>query len=152
VKDTVYFADRSVKAVKLTADLKAQDLWDCEMPGDIFGTPLLHEGTLFLTTGKGELFAFDTQSKEPQKPFIEGRLLFGEDEGGAVPVTYSSIILADKYLFLPSNKGTTVVLSPSREAKLVSTNQLVSGSGSSPVFAGKDMFLRDGEKLYCIGE
>jgi hypothetical protein len=107
---------------------------------------------LFLTTGKGELFAFDTQSKEPQKPFIEVRLLFGEDEGGAVPVTYSSIILADKYLFLPSNKGTTVVLSPSREAKLVSTNQLVSGSGSSPVFAGKDMFLRDGEKLYCIGE
>ncbi len=151
VGDVIYFADRSLKTVRLAANLTAKDLWECEMPGDIFGTPLLHEGILFLTTGKGELFAFDTQGKEPQKPIIEARLLFAEEEG-AVPITYSSLTFGGKYLFLPSNKGTTVVLTPSREAKLVSTNLLPSGSGSSPVFAGKAMFLRDGEKLYCIGE
>jgi len=149
--DVIYFGDPVAKAVRLSADLTAKDLWECEMTGDIFGSPLLHDGLLFLTTGKGELFAFDTRGKEPEKPIIEARPLFAEEEK-AVPITYASITLAGDYLFLGSNQGLTVVLAANRAAKLVSTNKLPDGTGSLPVLSGKDMFVRDGDKLYCIGE
>ena len=148
--DAVYFAERPLKAVRITANFIGEGLWEGEAPGEVFGSPLLHDGLLFVTTGQGELFAFDTHSKEPQNPIIEGRALFGEDEG-AIPITYSSITLAGKYLFLNSNKGDMVVLEASRDAKLVSKNSLPGGTGSSPVFSGNELFVRAGEKLYSIG-
>ena len=39
-----------------------------------------------------------------------------------------------------------------RQAQVISRNKLSAGTGSSPVFSGKDMILRDGDKLFCIGE
>jgi outer membrane protein assembly factor BamB len=149
--DMIYFADRSVRAVRLTAKLTAEDLREAEMRGDIFGSPLLHEGLLFLTTGKGELFVFDTRAKEPQNPIIEGRPLFADEES-AVPITYASLTLAGQHLFLSSNKGETVVLEPAREAKVLATHKLPAGSGATPAFADKHLFLRAGAWLYCIGD
>ena len=58
----------------------------------------------------------------------------------------------DKAVSDNSNKGDMVVLDPTREAKEVAKNKFKEGSGATPVFSGKDMFLRDGERLYCIGE
>jgi hypothetical protein len=51
-----------------------------------------------------------------------------------------------------SNVGETIVLEATREAKMVARNKLPAGSGASPVFDGRDLFLRDGTKLYRIGE
>ena len=69
-----------------------------------------------------------------------------------MPLAYASLTLAGKYLFLTNNQGDSVVLEATKEAKLVSKNRLPAGSGAAPVFSGKDMFLRAGDKLYCIGE
>jgi outer membrane protein assembly factor BamB len=149
--DAVYFAERPVRAVRMAVNHYGEGLWEGGALGEVFGSPLLHDGVLFITTGQGELFAFDTRSKEPQNPIIEGQALFAEDEG-AIPITYSSLTLAGKYLFLDSNKGEMVVLEATREAKLISTNSLPGGTGASPVFSGKDMFVRAGERLLCIGE
>jgi len=57
-EDVVYFGDRAVRAVRLTASLAAQELWSSEMPGDVFGSPLLHDGVpvpcpLFQLVGPG---------------------------------------------------------------------------------------------------
>jgi len=152
--DLVYFGEGSVAAVRLNARFKDKELWNQMLPGDVFGSPLLHDGLLFLATGKGELYAFDASDKGLADPVIAARPLFdsGSPGGGsATPIAYASITLAGKNLFLNSNQGDIVVLEAAREAKQVAKNHLPDGSGATPVFSGSDMFLRDGNKLFCIG-
>jgi outer membrane protein assembly factor BamB len=141
----LYFGDRQVRAVRLDAAFKDTEEWSGEMTADVFGSPILHDGLLFAVTGKGELFAFDSKGAA----VISGRMLFG-DEAGADTV-YASLTLAGKHLFLCSNPGEIVVLEATREAKLVARNKLKDGSGSTPVFSGREIYLRDGEFLCSIG-
>jgi outer membrane protein assembly factor BamB len=145
----VYFGEKDIRAIRLGAEFKDESVWNGEIPVEVFGSPLLHEGVLFTVASKGELFAFDAAKKGSVEPLIGARELFGEP--GAQPVAYASLALAGKYLFLNSNQGEIVVLEATREAKLVAKNKLEDGAGSSPVFSGRDLFLRDGDKLYCIG-
>lgn len=147
----VYFGDLAVSALRLNAAFKEEEVWNGMVAGDVFGSPLLHDHTLFVATGDGELFAFDTHGKGTPEPLINGRALFAKGTAGN-PVTYASLTLAGNYLFLTSNHGETVVLEATRTARLVSRNRLPAGSGASPVFSGKDLFLRSGNKLFCIGE
>ena len=147
----VYFVERDVRAIRLGAGYKDESVWNGEISGDVFGSPVLHGGLLFTATGKGELVVFDAGKKGSVEPLFEARPLFGE-EGGAQPVAYSSFTLAGGHLFLASLTGEVVVLEATREARLVARNKLKEGSGAAPVFAGGQLFLRDGDRLYCIGE
>ncbi len=147
----IYFAEKDVRAIRLGADYKDESVWNGEINSEVFGSPILTGGLLFTATGKGELVVFDAGKKGSVEPLFEPRRLFGE-EGGAQPVAYSSFAMAGKYLFLNSLTGDIVVLEATREATQVARNRLKEGSGSAPVFAGKDLFLRDGDRLYCIGE
>ena len=144
-----FFGDSTVSALRLDPAFKAEPVWTGAVSGEVFGSPLLHDGTLFLTTGEGELFAFEARGKDTPDPLIDARPLFTQTT--ASPAAYTSLTLAGRYLFLVSNSGEIVVLEATREARLVSRNKLAVGTGSSPVFSGRDMFLRDGEKLWCIG-
>ncbi len=147
----VCFGNSETLALRLNAAFKEEEVWSGMVGGDVFGSPLLHDNTLFTTTGEGELFAFDASGKGAQEPLIDGRKIF-ENENTAGPVAYASITLAGKYLFLNSNMGEIVVLEATREAREVHRNKLPGGTGSSPVFSGNDMFQRDGDKLLCIGK
>lgn len=147
----VCFGNGEIHVLRLNATFKEEEVWNGMVGGDVFGSPLLHDNTLFITTGAGALFAFDTHGKDSQEPLIDGRRLF-ENEATAGPVAYASVTLAGHYLFLNSNKGETVVLEASRSAKLIGRNRLLAGAGSCPVFSDRDMFLRDGDKLFCIGQ
>ncbi len=145
----LFFGDSTTSALRLDPQLKDESVWTGMISGEVFGSPLLHDGTLFLTTGEGELFAFDAHGKDALDPLIDGRALF--EQTTASPAAYASLTLAGRYLFLTSNSGEVVVLEATREARLVSRQKMPAGTGSSPVFAGEDMFLRDGDKLWCIG-
>jgi outer membrane protein assembly factor BamB len=169
--DIVYFGEGAASAVRLNAKFKDKELWNIMVPGDVFSSPVLHDSLLFTSTGKGELFVFDASEKGASDPIIAGRSLFDASgggppsgappggssgdaggAGGGTPIDYASITLAGKYLFLNSTQGDVVVLEATREAKQVSKNTLPDGSGSSPIFSGGDMYLRDGNKLFCIGK
>jgi outer membrane protein assembly factor BamB len=147
----VCFADAEVNALRLNAAFKEDQVWNGLVSGDVIGSPLVHENTVFITTSDGELFEFDAHRKGPQEPLSEGRALFA-NAAAAGPAAYASLTLAGNCLFLNSTKGETVVLEATRGAQLVSRNHLPAGTGSSPIFSGKDMFLRDGAKLFCIGQ
>ena len=147
----VCFGDTMVNAVRLNAAFKEEEVWNGMVSGEVFGSPLLHDRTLFIATGEGELFAFDAQGKGALEPVINGRALFAKTTAGG-PVAYASLTLAGKHLFFNSNRGEIVVLEATRGAPMVSRNRLPAGTGSSPVFSGKEMFLRDGDRLFCIGE
>lgn len=149
----VYFSDQAgVKAVRLTAAFKDQEQWSRDLGTDVFGSPVLHDGVLFAITGPGELFAYDAKATGTPPPLIDARVLFEGGGGGAEPLVYASLTLAGRYLFLHTNHGDSVVLEATREAKEVARNKLPAGSGAAPVFSGKDMFLRAGDQLFCIGE
>lgn len=145
----VYFGEKDVRAIRLGAGFKDESVWNGEIGGEVFGSPLLHDGLFFTATGKGELVVFDATKKGSTDPLFEPRFLFG-DEGGAEPVAYSSITLAGKHLFLTSNQGEVLVFEATKEAKPVAKNRLKDGTGSSPVFSGREMFLRSGDRLCCI--
>ncbi|OAI45960.1 hypothetical protein AYO44_12220 [Planctomycetaceae bacterium SCGC AG-212-F19] len=150
IDDVVYLGESTLSAFRFDAKFKPAELWSGSIGDDVIGSPLIHEGILFTATGKGRMFAFDAKGKGDQRPLIDARELFGKGEGGD-PLVYASITLAGKHLFLNATDGGIVVLEATREAKEVARHKLATGSGASPIFAGKEMFLRDGNKLLCIG-
>lgn len=147
----VYFGEKEARAIRLGAEFKDESVWNGEISSEVFGSPLLHDGLLFTVSGKGELFVFDAAKKGPAQPIVDARPLFG-DEIGAQPIVYASLAIAGKRLYLSSLTGETLVIEATREAKIVARNRLKDGTGASPVFSGKDLFLRDGERLWCIGQ
>ncbi len=145
----LHFFDSNVSAVRLGPDFKEKEIWSDTVSDDVFSSPLIHNQIAFLITGKGAFYAYDTKGKA----LTEARPLFPEPDAAAQagPVSYGSITLAGKYLFIPSRQGDMVVLEATAEAKVVARNKLPAGSGGTPIFSGKSMFIRDGDRLFCIG-
>jgi len=141
----VYFAYRRCSAVKLSlADgkLKADKLWEQELPGDVISSPILKDGLLFVVpSGSPEYRVLNAATGEV---VLEKGL-------DLAPNLYPSLAAAGKYLFLGNDRGEMSVLELGRDFKLLRTNELPEGSGASPVFAGSHLFLRGGAILYCIG-
>jgi outer membrane protein assembly factor BamB len=141
----VYFTYRRCSAVKLAlADgkIRAEKVWEQELPGDVIASPVLKDGMLFVVpSGSPEYRVLNAAS---------GEILL-EKSLDLNPNLYPSLALAGKYLFLGNDKGDTLVLEPGREYKEIRHNELPDGSGASPVFVGSHLFLRGGELLYCIG-
>ncbi len=145
------FGDSDITALRLDATFKDTPAWNATVPGDIFGSPLLHDGLLFIVTGDGALSIVDATGTGPLTPIVESRALL-PDSAGSTPAAYASLTLAGRHLFLTSNDGDTVVLEATREARLVARSRLPAGTGASPVFSGTALFLRAGDALWCIGK
>jgi outer membrane protein assembly factor BamB len=141
----VYFTYSLCSAVKLSmADgkVKAEEVWQEDLPSAIISSPILKDGMLFVIPGSApEYRVLDAASG---KTLLEKTLEID-------PNIYPSLTIAGKYLFLGNDKGTMLVLEPGKEFKQVRMNELPEGSGASPVFSGSHLFLRGGELLYCIG-
>ena len=147
----VFFADNAIKAVRLNAAFKDEEVWSNEIKGDVFGSPLVHNGLMYMATGMGQLCAYDVNGKGTPDPVINARELF-PDEAGGEPLIYSSLSLAGNHLFLSTLRGETLVFEATKEAKQVGKNVLPEGGGGTPIFSGKEVFIRDGKNLFCIGE
>jgi outer membrane protein assembly factor BamB len=147
----IYYGDNAVKAVKLNDKYKDEEIWSGEIKGDVFGSPIIHNGLVFIVSGNGELFAYDVNGKGSPDPVINCRNLYPDDAGGE-PVVYANLALAGKHLFVSTLKGDTFVLEATKEAKVVGKNALPDPTSGSPIFSGNDIFIRSGENLFCIGQ
>ncbi len=147
----VYFTDGGAQSIRVSAAFKDDEVWSADIEGDVFGSPILHDGVLFVLQGNGDLFAFDANGKGKINPLFEPRQLFPAADATG-PIAYPSLTLAGKYLIATSNQGEMVVLEATRAAKEIARNKLADGSGATPAFSGKEIFLRDGGKIVCIGE
>ncbi|MBM4037888.1 MAG: hypothetical protein FJ290_05180 [Planctomycetes bacterium] len=157
VRDGIaYFVGYDSKALQLPSQagdkLVAKELWTAELEGDFFSSPVLHEGLLYTVNDAGKLYVLDAKTG---KVVAERELDIPNASGkpGTLPAhIYPSIVLAGKHLFVWNDIGTCLVLEPGRDPRPVGKNTLPDGAPGTPVFAGKRIFVRGGESLYCIGE
>jgi len=142
-----YFADPQVKAVELAPDLlegqKPKSPWVAKVKSDrYYASPLVRDGILYTVTRYSILSAVDIET---------GEKLWEQDVklGGNA---YSSITSAGDYLYVSSETGKTAVIKLGKEFELVRVNSLGEGFRSTPVFDGRELFIRGMKHLYCIAQ
>src|ERR1017187_2229237 len=129
-----------------TGDLTGSDAiaWTHNKSSPYVPSPLLYNGTLyFFAINNGVLTCLDAKS---------GDALFDAQRLGDLSGVYASPLGAAGRVYLPGRNGVTVVLKQSDKLEVLATNQLDEKFEASPAAAGKDLFLRGREYLYCITE
>jgi outer membrane protein assembly factor BamB len=142
------FQGNALLAIRLgrTGDLTGTDAiaWTHNKSTPYVPSPLLYNGKLyFFAVNTGVLTCLDTKAGDP---LFEAQKL--EDLSGV----YASPIGAAGRVYLAGRNGVTVVLKQSDKLEVLATNRLDEKFDASPAAAGKDLFLRGREYLYCITE
>jgi outer membrane protein assembly factor BamB len=107
-------------------------------------SPLLYDDRLyFFASNNAILSCIDAKSG---KPIYDGKRV--EDLQGV----YASPVGAAGRVYLVGRNGTTVVIKQGDKFEALATNHLDDRFDASPALAGKELFLRGHESLYCIGE
>jgi outer membrane protein assembly factor BamB len=140
----LYFIQAQSGAFKLgaTPEEKPQPLWEATIEKDrYYATPLIHDGLIYAVNQKATLSVLDAAT---------GATVYEQRIAGLKGTVYPSPTLGGKHVFLAAAGGTTIVLEPGRAYHEIGRNELEPYK-SSPVFAGKRMFLRGQKNLWCIG-
>jgi outer membrane protein assembly factor BamB len=151
--NTVYFIDGDMVAVRLpenAADpIECKELWSASLIGDFYASPVRHGGRIYTIDKAAKYYVIDANTgKTLQSQQLELAPPAARD-GAKV---YPSLCLAGKHLFVSDDAGNTVLLEPDEHGTMFRVNNLPVGSGGTPAFRGKRMFLRGGKFLYCVGE
>ena len=146
--NVMYFMDVCSVALqlpdKVTDKLQVKKLWETDLEGEFYASSVISNGLIFSVSDQNDLFIVDAKDGNI---LVRKELLFEEYTN-----IYGSLTVAGKYVFISNTAGETLVIEAAREYKEVKMNSLAEGSGGTPVFEGKHMFMRGGEKLYCVGE
>jgi outer membrane protein assembly factor BamB len=129
-----------------TGDLTGTDAiaWRLNKSTPYVSSPLLYGDLIyFFSSRNGILSCFDANSGAAH--FLEQRL-------EALPDVYASPVGAAGRVYLVGRNGATVVIKQSDKLEVLATNRLDEGFDASPAVAGKELFLRGHEYLYCIAE
>ena len=148
--DTVYsmsgFRGHNCMAIKLghTGDIAGTDAiaWSYGKGTPYVPSPLLYGGKLyFFADNNGVLTCIDAKT---------GKGLIDAERLDDLKMVYASPVGADGRVYLVARGGTTVVIKASDKLEILATNKLDDGFDASPALAGKQLFLRGRENLYCI--
>jgi outer membrane protein assembly factor BamB len=119
--------------------------WKHEKATPYVPSPLLYEGKLYFFSGNnGVLSIFDAKTG---KPLLDTQRIEGLPRG-----VYASPVGAGGRVYLVGRDGTTVVIRYTKKLDVLATNALEENVDASPAIAGKELFLRGHEHLYCIAE
>jgi outer membrane protein assembly factor BamB len=111
---------------------------------------LIYGDLLYFTVGnKGMLTCVDAKT---------GEVVVDRQRLEGISNVYASPVGADDRIYITSRDGTTTVIERGRfeksgdknEAVVLATNKLDEQFDASPAVAGREMFLRGREHLYCI--
>jgi outer membrane protein assembly factor BamB len=146
------FGGSSLYAVKLGADTRG-DLtgtnsiaWSAKKGTPYVPSPLLYGDRLYLfSVNTAILSCFDANT---------GKALIDTQRIDDLENVYSSPVAAAGRVYLVGRSGATVVIKnltgDSNKLEVLATNQLEEKFDASPAVAGKELFLRGQENLYCI--
>ncbi len=123
-----------------TAKEEARILWQsAKLPGS-YGSPLYHEGRVYMISGQGVLNCAAGATGTPVWSVRVGGSGFA-----------ASPLWADGKIYVTSENGTTTVIQPGAEGKVLASNSLEDMILATPVAAEGALFLRSDKFLYCIG-
>ena len=139
----------AIRLEEAVGDLDGSDkvAWSVERDASYTPSGLVYDGSyFFLKRNSGILSAVDAKT---------GEHLFGPErlEGidGDAGV-YASLAGAAGRVYVVGQNGTTLVLESGPDLEILATNQLDDGFDASPAIAGKQLFLRGRQLLYCLEE
>ena len=148
--DTVYcmtgYEGHALLAVPITGKGDVTDTirWKADRGTPYVPSPILHDGQLYFTQSNQGILT-SLQSKDGSEVIARTRV---PDLGDI----YASPVGANGRIYFTGRKGTTVVIAPGKEFKVLATNQLDDNFHASPALAGKQLFLRGMRFLYCLEE
>jgi len=148
--DTVYvtsgFMGSALYAIKLGAsgDVAGTDAvrWKYNKNTPYVPSPLLADGMIYTVTGNnGVLSCFDSKTGTAH---FEGERLEG------VFGIYASPVAAKDRVYVLGRDGKCLVLKKGPKLEILATNKLDDKTDASIAFAGKELFIRGKENLYCV--
>lgn len=149
-----YFTGPTTTALEIAADgpesVKTRPLWITDLDGTFYGSCVFDNGLVFAASNEGYLHILNA---------ADGKILTTKEldifcasgRSDTQANLYPSLSIAGKYLFLSNDAGETLVIEPGKVYKGIRKNKMLEGSGGTPAFAGKCIFVRDGENIFCIG-
>jgi outer membrane protein assembly factor BamB len=147
----VYFVDGSMSAVQLpdraAEQVECKELWSGELAGGFFASPLVHGGRLYTVNKAAKYHVIDAATG---KVVLSKKLEFGAAAGADGASVYPSPCLAGKHLFVGNDAGQTLVVEPGDQGVAIGAGSLPGGSGATPAFSGRRVFVRGGTLLHCL--
>ena len=142
------YGRNSVMAIRLggEGDVTETDrvLWRYTRAASYVPSPALHAGRLyFVSRMDGLLNCLDAATG---KPFYESRRLTG------IRGVYSSPVVAGGRLYVVGRDGGAVVVKAGDTFEELAVNRLEDRFDASPAVAGRSLFLRGHQFLYCLEE
>lgn len=143
------FRGSALLAIKLgkTGDLTGTDAiaWTHNRSTPYVPSPLLSGGRLyFVGSNNAILTCLDAKTGKP---------LFNAERIDELEGVYASPVAAAGRVYLVGRNGATAVLKDAGgKPEVLATNQLNDRIDASPAVAGRELFLRGHEYLYCISE
>ncbi|MCI0458255.1 MAG: PQQ-binding-like beta-propeller repeat protein [Gemmataceae bacterium] len=129
-----------------TGDLAGTDavVWRHNKSTPYVPSPLLYGDKLyFFAVNNGILSCFDAKA---------GQALIDAQRVEGLQNVYASPIGASGRVYLVGRNGVSVVIKHADKLEVLATNRLQERFDASPAVAGKELFLRGQEHLYCIAE
>jgi len=119
-----------------------QVLWTYKKDTPDVASPLLSGDRLYFYKEKtGLLTCLNAAS---------GQVHYATSRIPGVSRTYASPVAAGGNVYLTDRSGTVVVIEDGPSLKLVATNDMGEGIDATPAFAGKDLFIRGEQHLFCV--
>ena len=116
--------------------------WSIHRDTPDIASPLLSDGRIYFHKGKtGILSCVDAATGKPH---------YSASRIPGITSTYASPIAAGGHVYLTGRSGTTVVIKDSDKLQIVATNSVGEGVDATPAPAGKQLFIRGEEHLFCI--
>ena len=151
-KNTAYamsgFRGAYVAAIKLggSGDLTGSKsvLWSADRGTPYVPSPLLSNGRIWYLAGNNGILS--VRETKTGKSLVEGERLEG------ISGVYASPVSAAGKVYIAGRNGGVSVLKDSVKLEVLATNELDEKFDCSPAIAGKQLFLRGKEYLYCIAE
>jgi len=148
----VYFIDTSISAVQLPENasdqVEGKELWFEDLSGEFFASPIVHGGRIYAVDRAANYYVIDANTG---KPILKKTLELPPAGRSESPNIYPSLCLAGKHLFVGNDAGESLLIEPGDKCAVVGVNSLPGGSGGTPAFSNRRLFIRGGKFLYCVG-
>jgi outer membrane protein assembly factor BamB len=149
---TVYatsgFRGNALLAIRLghAGDVTGTDAiaWHRDKGTPYVPSPMLYGSHLYyFNNNNGMISCVDTKT---------GNALVDSERLEDLKNVYASPVGAGGRVYLVGRNGVTIVIKDSDKLEILATNKLDESFDASPAIAGKELFLRGHEYLYCIAE